>query len=156
MENYNEEILDIKKSRSKLNLTLPDNYKELDSLEKRRAYQRAYCKSRYVSKANPDVKRGRPPKPESEIVRPSKMPDCVKEYNKKYFAKNKEILDPINIANQKRIRHLKKAEKLNAIRTEAPKQEAEVPKLESEVPDTESNDKYVVTNMYMIIQVNKK
>ena len=163
MENSSEELVNNKKPRAKLNLTLPENYKELDPIEQRRAYQRAYCKSKYVSRKisgsqkNPDAKVGRPPKLEkSTTVRPSKRQDYVKEYNKKYYAGNKEKLDPINIANQKKIRERKKAEKLNAIQAEVHNIESESPKPEAEAANQESSDDYVVNNVYMLLQLIKK
>ena len=106
---------------------------------------------------NPDAKVGRPPKLEkSTTVRPSKRQDYVKEYNKKYYAENKEKLDPINIANQKKIRERKKAEKLNAIQTEVHNVESESPKPEAETPNQESSDDYVVNNVYMLLQLIKQ
>ena len=159
MENSNEDSI-VKKTRVRRNLPLPDNYKDLDPIEKRRAYQRLYCKSRYVSRKesglsqrvpgavrniNPDVKLGRRPK-ENPLY---KDKEYVKEYNKKYYAEHKERLDAINKECQKRIRDLKKAEKLIASGSSTPKPEAET-------PNQESSDEYVVTNVYMLLQLNKK
>ena len=103
MENSSEQLVHIKNSRSKLNLNLPDNYKELDSLEKRRAYQRAYCKSRYVSKANPDVRRGRPLGKRNAEHKPRLFDDkdYVREYNKKYYIANKDRIPSYTAEAQK-------------------------------------------------------
>ena len=163
MENSNQDP--IKKTRVKRNLPLPDNYNDLDPIEKRRAYQRLYCKSRYVSRKglsqrvpgtarniNPDVKLGRKPK-ENPLY---KDKEYVKEYNKKYYAEHKERLDAINKECQKRIRDLKKAEKLIASGSSTPKLEPETPNQEPNGPATESNDDYVITNVYMLLQLNKK